>query len=167
MTLALLWRHKLLIGAATAGAMLVAAVVTLQLPRTYLATASVLVTPAPLKSELTPAAPTAETYRQIAITPAVVQGAIARAGLAGGAGKSPSPYEAIARRLRVDVHEERGPYNSVVIGPLLDLTVRDTDADRAARTANAWAESFREISREFKGQVEAPEFGSFTISRAL
>jgi uncharacterized protein involved in exopolysaccharide biosynthesis len=152
MTLALLWRHKLLIGAATAGAMLVAAVITLQLPRTYLATASVLVTPAPLKSELTPAVPTAETYRQIAITPAVVEGAIARAGLAGGAGESPSPYEAIARRLRVDVHEERGPYNSVVIGPLLDLTVRDTDADRATRTANAWAESFREISREFKGQ---------------
>ena len=152
MTLALLWRHKLVIGATTAGAMLVAALVTLQLPRTYLAAASVLVTPAPLRSDLTPPAPTAETYRQIAVTPAVVQGAIARAGLATDSEESPATYEAVARRLRVEVHEERGAYNSVVIGPLLDLTVRDTDPDRAARTANAWAESFREVSRQFKGQ---------------
>jgi len=152
MTLALLWRHKLLIGAATAVAVVVAALVTLQMPRTYLAAASVLVAPAALKTDLAPPAPTAETYRQIAVTPAVVEGAIARARLADDAAGSPLTYEEIFRRLRVEVHEERGAYNSVVIGPLLDLTVRDTDRDRAARLANAWAESFREISRQFKGQ---------------
>ncbi|MGD8377055.1 MAG: Wzz/FepE/Etk N-terminal domain-containing protein [Acidobacteriota bacterium] len=144
----LLWRRKGLILSVTVGAVLLAFLVTLGMPETYRATATVLIAPPGYRSEIAPEPVTAETYKEIATTPAVVIGALEHAGLTD---PSWSP-EIAARRMRVETYEERGLYNSVLVSPLLGLSVTDRDPERARAVANGWAAAFQDVSRQFKGE---------------
>jgi uncharacterized protein involved in exopolysaccharide biosynthesis len=159
--LAVLWRRKLVILATAGASVVIALAVTLALPATYRATSTVLIMPPGYRPEVAAQPPSAETYKEIALTPAVIEGALERAGLAGESRPAGWSVEVVRRRLRVETHEERGPYNAVLLSPLLGLSATDVDPDRAARLANGWAESFQEVSRRFKDQ------GSQALASAL
>lgn len=148
----LLWRRKGLILSVTGGAVLLAFLVTLGMPETYRATATVLIAPPGYRSEIAPEPVTAETYKEIATTPAVVIGALEHAGLTGPSRPASWSPEIAARRMRVETYEERGLYNSVVVSPLLGLSVTDRDPERARAVANGWATAFQDVSRQFKGE---------------
>ena len=153
-----LWRRKVVVLGATVVSGVIALAVTMTLPQLYRADATVLVTPPMYRTDVSPPPPSPETYSEIALTPSAVEGALQRAGLTEADGWN---VDTTRRRLRVETYEERGNYNSVLISPLLGLVVSDVDPERAARLANAWAESFQEVSLQFQGR------GTSRIAQAL
>lgn len=139
-------RNAALIFGSAAGAGLVTALaVLLFVPKTYEASATLVVVPPPLASELKPSTLTVQAYQKLLESDAVV--AEARRRLENEGVVAAADRLRIGKELQTRIFVSRRA-EETALAPMLQVVARAHTAEAAARIANVWAEVFLERVRE-------------------
>ncbi len=139
-------RHAALIfGSALGAGVLTALAVILFVPPTYEASATLVVVPPPLTSELKPSTLTVQAYQKLLESDAVVADARRRLEREGvlRAGDRLRVGKELETRIFVSRRAEE-----TTLAPMLQAVARAATGEAAARTANVWSEVFLERVRE-------------------
>ena len=139
-------RNALLIGGAAvaAGALTVASIL-LFVPRSFEASATLVVVPSAFSSELKPATLTVQAYQKLLESDAVVLEA--RERLVRQGVLQDSDHLRMGRELESRIFVSRRA-EETTLAPMLQAVARGRTAERAAQIANTWAEVFLERTRD-------------------
>jgi len=139
-------RNLLLIGGtALAGCLIAALTVLVFVPPRYESSATLVIVPPSIPSELRPAALSVQAYQQILESDAVIAEARRRL-IERGALDSGNPLR-LGQELESRIFVSRRA-EETALAPLLQAVAVGTSADQAAAVANTWAEVFLERSRD-------------------
>lgn len=130
--LLLLWEKRTVIVVATIGFCLLALVATALMPKTYRATATLILTPPTFSTDLKPAPLNTETYSALVESSFIkekVKEALVKKGIS-------SPDKPLTG-MRVEIYPSR---DRVHYRPLIDLVVQANSPERAQKIADTWAD---------------------------
>jgi len=135
----------LIFGSALGAGLLTAVAVVLFVPQTWEASATLVVVPPPLVSELKPSTLTVQAYQKLLESDAVV--AEARRRLEREGVVDASDRLRVGKELQTRIFVSRRA-EETTLAPMLQAIVRARTGEAAARIANVWAEVFLERVRE-------------------
>lgn len=137
--------YGLIFGFAAAAGLLTALAAVLVIPRSYEASATLVVVPPKFSSDLRPATLTVQGYQRILESGAVI--AETKRRLEARGILAPSDYLRLGREIDTRIYASRRS-EETVLTPMVDAVARGRSPQQAAAIANEWAKVLLERTRE-------------------